>query len=333
MSRYRKVEVRTWSDSKFRSLSPLPASGQSLWLYLITGTHTGPIPGLFRAGRAGMAEELGWDIEAFDKAFAEVSNEGMAIADFKARLVWLPNALRHNKPESPNVVRSWRAELSLLPECELKDQAIAYMREYLSSLGEGYAAAASEVFSEGDSDPSAPSMLPSPKASGKPSAKTMANQEQEQEQDKEQKPSGAEPPETLSLREVKIEEPPPAEPPSVPEPVPIRSKGCTFATFVAECRAKGEKPIPEDHPVFRFADDAGIPIEFIRLAWLEFRRDYGEGKGVRKRQAGIRGWRQHFDNSVRKCWYRLWAFDRQGECYLTPAGIALQREAEARDAA
>ena len=95
-----------------------------------------------------------------------------------------------------------------------------------------------------------------------------------------------------------------------------------------------ELPIPENHPVFRFADDAGIPVEFVRLAWLEFRRDFGEGgKGAMKRQAGMRGWRQHFDNAVRKGWYRLWAFDRQGECYLTPAGIALQREAEARDAA
>jgi uncharacterized protein YdaU (DUF1376 family) len=127
---------------------------------------------------------------------------------------------------------------------------------------------------------------------------------------------------------------PPADP---PEPTSIRrQQGCTFTTFVAECQAKGEKPIPKDHPVFRFADDARIPVEFVRLAWLEFRRDFGEGgKSAKKRQAGMRGWRQHFDNAVRKGWYRLWAFDRQGECYLTPAGVALQREAEAeaRDAA
>lgn len=150
----------------------------------------------------------------------------------------------------------------------------------------------------------------------------------------EQKPSGAKPPEPVGPRDESDQaEIILAEPTAGQEPVPIRSRGCTFATFVAECRAKGEKPIPEDHPVFRFADDAGIPVEFVRLAWLEFRRDFGEGKGSKKRQAGIRGWRQHFDNAVRKGWYRLWAFDRQGECYLTPAGIALQREAEARDAA
>lgn len=139
-----------------------------------------------------------------------------------------------------------------------------------------------------------------------------------------EKPSGAEPPELFDPDTCDS----PADPP------PTRQRGCTFATFVDECRAKGEKPIPEDHPVFRFADDAGIPVEFVRLAWLEFRRDFGDGgNGAKKRQAGVRGWRQHFDNAVRKGWYRLWAFDRQGECYLTPAGIALKREAEARDAA
>lgn len=144
--------------------------------------------------------------------------------------------------------------------------------------------------------------------------------------EEKQKPSGAEPPELFEPDGETCD--PPADPP------PIRQRGCTFATFVDECRTKGEKPIPEDHPVFRFADDAGIPVEFVRLAWMEFRRDFGDGgKGAKKRQAGVRGWRQHFDNAVRKGWYRLWAFDRQGECYLTPAGIALQRESEARDAA
>ncbi|MGJ7512370.1 hypothetical protein [Variovorax sp. GT1P44] len=177
MSRYRKIEVRTWSDEKFRNLSPLPASGQGLWFFLLTGPHTGPIPGLFRAGRAAMAEELGWEMEAFDEAFVEVSTQGMAKADFKAKLVWLPNALRHNKPESPNVVRSWRVELDLLPECALKREAISSMRECLEEAGESYVAAFDELFVSKDSAGSA-------KASAKPSAKAMPNQEQEQEQDK-----------------------------------------------------------------------------------------------------------------------------------------------------
>lgn len=176
MSRYRKIEVRTWSDEKFRALSGIPPSGQGLWFFLLTGPHTTAIPGLFRAGRAGMAEELGWEPEAFDEAFREVSNQGMAKADFKAKLVWLPKAIQHNKPESPNVVRGWRVELDLLPECDLKQQALAGIREALEAAGSSYVEAFDELFSK--AAPAKPS-----KASPKASAKASPNQEQEQEQE------------------------------------------------------------------------------------------------------------------------------------------------------
>lgn len=185
-----------WSDERFRRLSPLPPSGQSLWFFLLTGPHTGPIPGLFRAGRAAMAEELDWPLEAFDEAFGEAFQEGMAKADFKARLVFLPNAIKHNRPESPNVVRGWRSELSLLPECDLKNEAIAHLMAELENMGEPYARALSEALGERERKPSA-------KPSANPSAKAMPNQEQEQEQDKY----------TSSLRsDVVAPDAPPAQP-------------------------------------------------------------------------------------------------------------------------
>ena len=187
MSRYRKIEVRTWSDEKFRDLSPIQPSGQGLWFFLLTGPHTTAIPGLFRAGRAAMAEELGWDQEAFDEAFQEVFDKGMAKADFKARLVWLPNAIRHNKPESPNVVKSWRAEVDLLPECQLKNEAILAISEYLEGLGESFINAFKNNILEQDDGGvkggKSNQLKPSPKASAKPSPKTKPNQEQEQEQE------------------------------------------------------------------------------------------------------------------------------------------------------
>lgn len=183
MSRYRKIEVRTWSDEKFGSLTPMPPSGQGLWFFLLTGPHTGPIPGLFRVGRAAMAEELNWDIEAFDKAFAEVSAQGMAKADFKAKLVWLPNAIKHNKPESPNVVRSWRVELDLLPECDLKREAIQAIRSHLQGIGEAYVSAFDEIHFSKKKVEQNPLPNACLKPSPKPSAKAMPNQEQEQEQE------------------------------------------------------------------------------------------------------------------------------------------------------
>ena len=77
-------------------LSPIKPSGQG---FLLTMPQTGPITGLFRAGRATLADELGWTVRQFDKAFKELKKRGMAKADFSSRLVWLPNALKHDKPE------------------------------------------------------------------------------------------------------------------------------------------------------------------------------------------------------------------------------------------
>jgi hypothetical protein len=168
--RYRKVEVRTWGDAKFRALSPIPPCGQGLWLFLITGPHTGPIPGLFRAGRAAMAEELGWEVEAFDQAFREAFRQGMVEADFRARVMWIPRAISHNKPESPNVVRSWSSEFDLIPECDLKWRAFEALKASIHALGEPYGKAFDETF---------------PKPSAKASIKTSPNQEQEQEQEQE----------------------------------------------------------------------------------------------------------------------------------------------------
>ena len=183
--------MRTWADERFRELSPIQPSGQAIWFFLLTGPHTGPVPGLFRAGRAAMAEELDWGLEAFDEAFREVLNKGMAKADFKARLIWLPNALKHNKPESPNVVRSWRTELDLLPECDLKSEAMAHIREALQTIGNAYVSAFDEITKTLTEKPSP---KPSAKPSLKPSPKTMPNQEQEQEQEKEKTPPAAVPP-------------------------------------------------------------------------------------------------------------------------------------------
>jgi len=169
--RYRKVEVKMWGDEKFRRLTPMPPCGQGLWLYLITGPHTGPIPGLFRAGRAALAEELGWDIEGFNKAFGEAYSVGMVKADFQSRVVWVPKAITHNRPESPNVVRSWGTEFNMIPECGLKSEALDHLRAFVCGLGEGFAKAFNETFGK-----------PLPKASGK----AMPNQEQEQQQEQDQ---------------------------------------------------------------------------------------------------------------------------------------------------
>ncbi len=182
MSRYAKIEKRMWGDAKFCELSPMLPSGQSLFIYLLTGEFTGPIPGLYSAGRAAMAEALAWEIEDFEKQFAEVSQQGMVKADWKARLVWIPNAIRYNRPESPNVARYWAKELDNLPECDLKVDAVTALRQAIYQEGAAYGQAFDEVLAKSSSNSSVKALgnrLP------KASPKAMANPEPEPEPEQE----------------------------------------------------------------------------------------------------------------------------------------------------
>jgi hypothetical protein len=166
MGRYRTIDVRMWGDAKFRSLSAPDPNGQTLWVFLLTGEHTSIVPGLFRAGELSLAEALGWSPQAFRKAFQEVFAKGMAKADWKARLVFLPNAVHYNPPQSPNVVKAWRAAFDELPECSLKVEAFCAIKSFLETLPEAFR-----------------------KAFGKPLPNQ--DQEQEQEQDQEQEQNSA----------------------------------------------------------------------------------------------------------------------------------------------
>jgi hypothetical protein len=167
MARYRKLDLRTWNDKKFRALSPLPPSGQSLWLYLVLGPHTTSIPGLFEASENSMADRLGWSLKAFREAFREASSKALAKADWEARLVWLPKAPEYNRPESPNVVISWGAAFDELPECPIKWQAHQSLKAFTEGLGEAFS-----------------------KAFAKAIPKAMPNQEQEQEQEQDREGNG-----------------------------------------------------------------------------------------------------------------------------------------------
>ena len=144
--RYRKLLIKMWGDEKFRRLSRPQPNGQSLFIYLITGPHTNPIPGLFRASETELADSLGWPLEGFREAFGEAFGAGMVKADWKAHLVFLPKAIVHNKPESPNVVKSWVSAYDLLPECGLRDEALQTLKAFVEGMGEGFTKAFHKAF-------------------------------------------------------------------------------------------------------------------------------------------------------------------------------------------
>lgn len=166
MARYRKIDPRIWNDEKFRELSD---AAKLAFLFLLTHPHMTSL-GAMRATIAGLAEELGWATEAFREAFREASDKGMAEHDAEAHMVAIPNFIRYNAPESPNVIKAWVGALDLLPEGPLKTRVIARAKDYAEALPEAFAKALPEAF-----------------------AKSMPYPEQEQEQEQEPEKATASP--------------------------------------------------------------------------------------------------------------------------------------------
>lgn len=134
----------------FRNLSgPRTPNAQFLWLYLLTGDATIAIPGVVPITREGLASRLNWTpSKTFNACLKEISDAGMALFDWNAGMVWCASAFRYNKPQSPNVVRSWGKSFDLLPECALKVKVWEAIRDYCSELGEAFTKAFTETFPE-----------------------------------------------------------------------------------------------------------------------------------------------------------------------------------------
>lgn len=107
-----------------------------------------------------------------------------------------------------------------------------------------------------------------------------------------------------------------------------RAGAVSLKTWTDAVKAKGEKPIPEGDPVFVYADEVGIPPDFLRLAWQEFRHRYSQPESKR-----YRDWRAVFRKAVRGNWLKLWFLAPDGTYSLTTVGHQAQRAHDDRKAA
>jgi hypothetical protein len=302
--RYRKISTRMWADARFLGLSTPPPNGQSLWLYLLTGPHTNNIPGLFVAGEAMLAEALGWNVEGFREAFAELSSEvvaddlteaqamalrrrcvdghseAMVKVDWNHRVVFLPAAIKHNAPESPNVVKGWRVAWSEVPDCPLKLQAWESLHDALkSSLGDKFATAFSTSCPRPRFD-----LANASKAKRKASAKTRANQEQEQEQEQEQgeRQLLCDPPSAVAVTDEDFGPAPveQAQPPAAVETTPDRKPRQPKLVLTGEAPSSRKPANPEHaqivadmgrwldrYRVWRSDPKATVPFHVFAQAW------------------------------------------------------------------
>lgn len=94
-----------------------------------------------------------------------------------------------------------------------------------------------------------------------------------------------------------------------------KTSAIALPTFLANCKTEGCKPIPANSPVIAYAKSAGIPDDFLRLQWCEFKDRYADGS---KR---YKDWRAVFGKSVRGNWFRLWFAEADGTYKLTTTGL------------
>ncbi|MGO4439614.1 hypothetical protein [Rhizobium sp. RAF56] len=176
MSHYRKIDVRVWNDARFMSLT---LEGRLAWFMLLTHPMMTSL-GAIRATLDGLAAELAMGTEGQREAFREglqdIIDKGMADHDPNANLIALPNFLKYNKPESPNVVKAWASSAEMLPECELKDLTIQRSITYAEGLGKSFKEAVHKAF---------------PKASGKASPKASPIQRAEKQRPESRDPDYA----------------------------------------------------------------------------------------------------------------------------------------------
>lgn len=98
----------------------------------------------------------------------------------------------------------------------------------------------------------------------------------------------------------------------------------TFNQWIESCEQAGVLPIPEEDPIFRYACDIELPVDYIRLAWVEFKRKYGMSRKT------YLNWNQHFQNAVRENWYAIW-YEKEGSWQLTTRGKQMQKQLRGRE--
>ena len=153
MAVYRKIDTRIWNDAKFRALS---ANAKLAFVFILTNPNMTAL-GAMRASIEGLSAELRVPPEAFREVFGEALKEvfregsekvstGLAIFDPEACCLFVPNFVRYQAAESPNVVKAWAKTLEYIPECKLKTLAVSSVNAYVEGLSEGFRKAFREAF-------------------------------------------------------------------------------------------------------------------------------------------------------------------------------------------
>jgi hypothetical protein len=248
--RYQKVLVTTWIGETIRDASD---AARVLFFYLLSGPETTLLTGLVPVNVGTIANRLRWPDVKVREAFAELDADGAVAFDDGAGVAWLPNAIEHNPPMNPNVVRSWERAWDEVPKCPLKVTAYQSLRRWCEGKGASWLVAfdaacrAPRLSGRNQTGPQKPASgnyygNPSANGIGNPSPNQKQYQEQKQQQNQETQNAGAGAPAYACthegspdtspaghvVAEVVSTEPPPSRTP--PAPVEVVASSPTVTT-------------------------------------------------------------------------------------------------------
>jgi hypothetical protein len=126
--------------------------------------------------------------------------------------------------------------------------------------------------------------------------------------------------------------------PKAPKPpdgglVPAAGKTVAIGlkAFLDQCQERDERPLRDYMPLWAYAERAGLELDFIALAWAEFRRRFlPGGTGEAKK---YKNWRQAFQKYVEGNYFRLWAIGTDDKYFLTTLGKQVQKVNDTKEAA
>lgn len=136
MKTYAVVLTSIWADEKFLSL----AKDQKLvFLTFLTHPMTTSLGTMYMVSSECLAKSVGMSTGLFKKTCGHlVDIDMLATYSGWAELFWLPNFMKDNPPDNPNVVISWTKILSTLPQNGLKARIIRECLNVCKSRGSNF---------------------------------------------------------------------------------------------------------------------------------------------------------------------------------------------------
>jgi len=127
--RYRQVTGGMLNDAKVRGFS---IQALTVWTAFLVGPQTTSLPGVLTGRKEPhMLAVSDWLSEhEFDVAIAQIVGQKMAITDWKAGLIFLPNATKHCPVPSQKTIKGWSSTWRDIRDCELKWHVFHHLMRY-----------------------------------------------------------------------------------------------------------------------------------------------------------------------------------------------------------